>query len=57
MQKPVVIVSDDVRVHDHPLMDLSGALFWDLEEAIDYVNILLEPYDALSTEFVVPVLN
>ena len=57
MQKPVVIVSDDVRVHDHPLMDMSGALFWDLEEAIDYVNILLEPYDALSTEFVVPVLN
>ena len=57
MQKPVVVVSDDVRVHDHPLMDLSGALFWDLEEAIDYVNILLEPYDALSTEFVVPVLN
>ena len=57
MQKPVVIVSDDVRVHDHPLMDISGALFWDLEEAIDYVNILLEPYDALSTEFVVPVLN
>ena len=57
MQKPVVIVSDDVRVHDHPLMDMSGGLFWDLEEAIDYVNILLEPYDALSTEFVVPVLN
>ena len=57
MQKPVVIVSDDVRVHDHPLMDMAGALFWDLEEAIDYVNILLEPYDALNTEFVVPVLN
>jgi len=36
---------------------MSGALFWDLDEAIDYVNILLEPYDALSTEFVVPVLN
>ena len=46
MQKPVVIVSDDVHVQDHPLMDLSGALFWDLDEAIDYINVLLEPYDS-----------
>ena len=56
MQKPVVIVSDDVRVHDHPLMDLSGALFWDLEEAIDYVNILFEPYDS-NSQTLMPVLN
>ncbi len=49
MQKPVVIVSDDVRVHDHPLMDMCGALFWDLEEAIDYINVLLQPYDSALT--------
>jgi len=48
LQKPVVIVSDDIGVHDHPLMDMSGALFWDLEEAIDYINVLLEPYDDYS---------
>jgi|TARA_B110000263_G_C14993815_1_gene367209 nucleoside 2-deoxyribosyltransferase len=45
MQKPVVIVSNDKQVHNHPLMDMSGALFWNLEEAIDYVNILLGEYE------------
>ena len=46
MQKPVVIVSDDPQVHHHPLIDMSGAKFWDLEEAVDYVNILFDPYDS-----------
>ena len=49
-------MSDDVRVHDHPLMDMAGALFWDLEEAIDYVNVLFEPYDSTS-QTLMPVLN
>tara|TARA_Y100000389_G_scaffold27752_1_gene23777 strand:- start:1850 stop:2335 length:486 start_codon:yes stop_codon:yes gene_type:complete len=58
LQKPVVIVSDDVRVHDHPLMDMSGALFWNLDEAIDYINVLLEPYDSNKAfDFKSSVLN
>lgn len=56
MQKPVVVVSDDVRVHDHPLIDMSGASFWDLEEAIDYVNVLFSPYGYNSKELL-PILN
>tara|TARA_Y100000034_G_scaffold130570_1_gene189340 strand:+ start:183 stop:674 length:492 start_codon:yes stop_codon:yes gene_type:complete len=50
MQKPVVIVSDDPQVHHHPLMDMSGARFWDLEEAIDYVNVLLSPYQVMHPD-------
>ena len=45
LRKPVVIVSDDPQVHHHPLMDMSGARFWDLEEAIDYINVLLGEYE------------
>ena len=45
MQKPVVIVSDDSKVHNHPLMDTCGALFWNLADAIDYINVLLGEYE------------
>ena len=45
LRKPVVIVSDDPQVHHHPLMDMSGARFWDLEEGIDYINVLLGEYE------------
>ena len=46
MQKPVVIVSNDPQVHNHPLMDMAGALFWNLDEAIDYINVLLGEYES-----------
>ena len=48
LQKPVVIVSDDEFVHKHPLLDVAGAHFTELEEAIDYINILLGEYDRTS---------
>lgn len=44
LQKPVVIVSDDEIVHKHPLLNQSGAMFWELEEAIDYINVMLGAY-------------
>ena len=44
LQKPVVIVSDDETVHRHPLLNQSGAMFWELEEAIDYINVILGAY-------------
>ena len=47
-QTPVVIVSDDEFVHKHPLLDVAGAHFTELEEAIDYINILLGEYDRTS---------
>jgi len=46
MQKPVVIVSNDPQVHNHPIMDMAGALFWNLDEAIDYINVLLGEYES-----------
>ena len=45
LRKPVVIVSDDPQVQDHPLMDMSGAMFEELDDAIDYINILLGEYE------------
>ena len=45
MQKPVVIVSDDPKVHYHPLLSVAGAHFYDLEEAVDYINVLLGEYE------------
>ena len=41
----MVIVSDDPQVQDHPLMDMSGAMFEELDDAIDYINILLGEYE------------
>ena len=45
LRKPVVIVSDDPQVQDHPLMDMSGAMFEELDDGIDYINILLGEYE------------
>ena len=45
LRKPVVIVSDDPQVHSHPLLDMSGAMFEELDDAIDYINILLGEYE------------
>ena len=50
MQKPIVIVSDDPEVHYHPLLSVAGAHFYDLEEAIDYINVLLEEYATKNYE-------
>ena len=50
MQKPVVIVSDDLEIHDHPLLNVAGAHFYDLEEAIDYINVLLGEYGRTNYE-------
>ena len=41
-------MSDDEFVHKHPLLDVAGAHFTELEEAIDYINILLGEYDRTS---------
>ena len=57
LQKPVVIVSDDIGVHDHPLMNMSGAMFWDLEEAIDHINVLLGAYSEPVEEYVSPMYD
>ena len=45
LRKPVVIVSDDPQVHSHPLLDMSGAMFEELDDGIDYINILLGEYE------------
>ena len=52
-----MIVSDDVGVHDHPLMNMSGAMFWDLEEAIDHINVLLGAYSKPVEEYVSPMYD
>ena len=60
LQKPVIIVSDDVAVHDHPLMNMSGCMFWDLEDAIDYINVLMGSYVTPKEEtlpFMYDVIN
>ena len=57
LQKPVVIVSDDLGVHDHPLMNMAGAMFWDLEEAIDHINVLLGVYSEPVEEYVSPMYD
>ena len=44
LQKPVIIVSDDDEVHNHPLLATAGALFYNFTDAIDYINILLGEY-------------
>ena len=45
LQKPIVIVSDDEQVHNHPLLFTAGAHFIDLYDAIDYINVLLGEYN------------
>ena len=60
LQKPVIIVSDVVAVHDHPLMNMSGCMFWDLEDAIDYINVLMGSYVTPKEEtlpFMYDVIN
>ena len=57
LQKPVGIVTDDLGVHDHPLMNMAGAMFWDLEEAIDHINVLLGVYSEPVEEYVSPMYD
>ena len=60
LQKPVIIVSDDVAVHDHPLMNMSVCMFWDLEDAIDYINVFMGSYVTPKEEtlpFMYDVIN
>ncbi len=39
--KPVVIVSDDPYVHDHPVIQEIGVHFGELNAAVGYINQLL----------------
>lgn len=39
--KPVVIVSDDPYVHDHPVIQEIGVHFDELNPAVEYINQLL----------------
>ena len=39
--KPVVIVSDDPYVHDHPVIQEIGVHFDELNTAVEYINQLL----------------
>ena len=39
--KPVVIVSDDPHVHDHPVIQEIGVHFSELNAAVGYINQLL----------------
>ena len=57
LQKPVVIVSDDDKVHNHPLLFTSGALFYTLECAVDYINILLGEYRSVGKSGNPPALG
>lgn len=42
--KPVVIVSDDPYVHEHPVIQEIGVHFDELNTAIEYINQLLSQY-------------
>ena len=42
--KPVVIVSDDPYVHDHPVIQEIGVHFDELNTAVEYINQLLSQH-------------
>ena len=42
--KPVVIVSDDSYVHDHPVIQEIGVHFDELNTAVEYINQLLSQH-------------
>ena len=43
-QTPIVIVSDDDYIHEHPIMKTMGVHFYSFGEAIEYINNLLIDY-------------
>lgn len=44
LQKPIIIVSDDDYVHNHPVLQECGVHFDKLEDSIYYINQLFSEY-------------
>jgi|TARA_R110000822_G_scaffold83252_3_gene196301 nucleoside 2-deoxyribosyltransferase len=42
--KPVVIVSDDPYIHEHPVIQQIGVHFAELNNAVEYINQLLSQH-------------
>ena len=45
LQKPILIVSDDEFLRNHPLMAVAGLHFSDIERALEYINPVLGAYE------------